>query len=318
MKMLILTEGGKQTGFGHITRCTALAQAASEAFPEFSVKFMVNTDNEEKDCLQRLSTWALDVCDWTENINEILDEVKQSDMILIDSYLAKREAYYEISEIADKKFVMIDDCGRIDYPAGIVVNPSPGAGGIKYAASEDIEYLLGKEYTILRKEFWVVPKKRINEEIKEMLISLGGTADEIFIERVKKELNARFSFRVNIVGKEKINASGMRSLMMDSDICLSAGGQTLFELARAGLPTVCVEFAENQKYNIEGLRQAGFLEYAGSIEDDDVLEKMIKGIENMIPQKTREERSRVGRSIVDGEGAVRIVESVSRIYGIEA
>ncbi len=46
---------------------------------------------------------------------------------------------------------------------------------------------------------------------------------------------------------------GMRDVMLSSDVAISAGGQTLYELARTGTPTVAVSVADNQKKNVEAM-----------------------------------------------------------------
>jgi RimJ/RimL family protein N-acetyltransferase len=55
----------------------------------------------------------------------------------------------------------------------------------------------------------------------------------------------------------------MAELMTASDIAVSAAGQTLFELARCGVPTIAVGVAENQRHNLEGFTDAGVCYNAG-------------------------------------------------------
>ncbi|MDQ7082427.1 MAG: glycosyltransferase [Aquificota bacterium] len=56
------------------------------------------------------------------------------------------------------------------------------------------------------------------------------------------------------------SAEEMKNLMLDADIAISAGGQTLYELARVGVPTIAVAVAENQMWNVSEWQEAGFIE----------------------------------------------------------
>lgn len=52
MKVFIITEGSKNTGFGHITRCLSLYQAFEER--GILPKFMINGDNNIEYLLDNL------------------------------------------------------------------------------------------------------------------------------------------------------------------------------------------------------------------------------------------------------------------------
>ena len=94
--------------------------------------------------------------------------------------------------------------------------------------------------------------------------------------------------------------------MLKSDIDISAGRQTLYELARLGISTIGVCVAENQLGNIKGWEKIGFLEYAGFDNEDNIIVKinnLLKILENI---KIRESKSKIGRKIVDGKGSLRV------------
>jgi spore coat polysaccharide biosynthesis predicted glycosyltransferase SpsG len=58
------------------------------------------------------------------------------------------------------------------------------------------------------------------------------------------------------------NAEEIKEIMLESDMAISAGGQTLYELARVGVPTVGVCIADNQLGSIKEWEKSSFLEYA--------------------------------------------------------
>ncbi|HQF37072.1 MAG TPA: hypothetical protein PLL26_05540 [Candidatus Dojkabacteria bacterium] len=65
LKVFILTEGGKNIGFGHITRCTALYQAFEEK--GIIPKFIVNGDESVLDLLKDLNYRLLNWIDKKKN-----------------------------------------------------------------------------------------------------------------------------------------------------------------------------------------------------------------------------------------------------------
>jgi UDP-4-amino-4,6-dideoxy-N-acetyl-beta-L-altrosamine N-acetyltransferase len=107
----------------------------------------------------------------------------------------------------------------------------------------------------------------------------------------------------------------MRDVMLESDIAISACGQTLYELARVGVPTVAVAVAENQMNNAEGWREAGFIEYAGRREETDLIDSVARGIRALLPRREREKRSRRGLLHVDGLGPRRIAYAIAARTG---
>jgi UDP-2,4-diacetamido-2,4,6-trideoxy-beta-L-altropyranose hydrolase len=323
LKVIILTEGSKYIGFGHITRCLSLYQAFEEN--NISPKFIMNGDETITELVKNTN---YEIFDWIENKNKFLENIKGSDIVIIDSYLANREFYEELSKIV-KTPVYIDDNKRIDYQKGIVVNGNIHAFNLKYPTKEGVIYLLGTEYIPLRREFREVPEKEIKEKVKSIMITFGGDDIRNMTPKVLKLLIDNYPNLIKnvVVGKgfkkiEEIkylenkntnltfNASGeqMKNLMLNCDIVISAGGQTLYELARVGVPTIAVGVAENQLVSVKGWQKAGFIEYAGCWEDGKVFDRIREALDKLKNVKTRNERKKIGKALIDGKGSKRIIE----------
>ena len=116
MKVFIITEGGKNIGFGHITRCLSLYQAFKER--EIRPKFIIKEDNNIK-CLLNGANYQL--LNWIEKPDKAFKLLKNADIAIIDSYLADISFYNTLSDLV-KIPVYIDDNKRLGYPNGIVVN----------------------------------------------------------------------------------------------------------------------------------------------------------------------------------------------------
>ena len=306
MKILILTEGGGKIGLGHITRCIALY----EAFKEKSInpELIINGDRSILDLLRHKK---FDRFNWIKNKERLSKILTNSDFIIIDSYLAEKSLYDKISEITNGRVLMIDDYNRIDYPKGIITNPSIYGEKLNYIKSNDKVYLLGKKYIILRKEFWNVPEKKINKKVRNILIAFGGMNLYVLAKKIVNFLRDEFDFNYYVVEirKSKFTAKEMLNLMLKSDVCISGGGQTTYELARVGVPTIGVCFAENQLGNLNGLEKVGFLKFAGWFNDGALLQKIEDNI-NELNYETRLKMSKIGKKYVDGQGVMRILSKV--------
>lgn len=319
-KINIFTEGGEDIGLGHLTRCIAFSQAIKEIDADIKIKFIISGDNSAIEFLKDYDIYFINF-DWQKQDDKILDLVRNNDLVVIDSYLANESVYDKISTVLYKRFnlnssilnplVMIDDYNRIEYPAGIVVNPSIYGDKLNYPQKGDVIYLLGKDYIILRKEFWDVPIKKINKKVKNILITFGGINHSALIYKIINYLRNKFDFNFYLVGsKNRVDAKEIFNLMLKADICISGGGQATYELARIGVPTIGICFAENQRLNLEGWQKAGFIEYVGWYKDENILDRLIDSINKLIPYQERIKRNKIGRSYIDGKGVNRIVEIV--------
>jgi spore coat polysaccharide biosynthesis predicted glycosyltransferase SpsG len=326
MKVSILTEAGKNIGLGHLTRCIALYQVFEEEGN--AVELIVNGDDSILDFVKNNNYQFMN---WLKEKEKLMSIVKNSDVAVIDSYLAPKSLYDNISNILSLKpnpyhlshnpLLMIDDYNRINYPKGIVVNPSIYGDKLNYPNNNQIEYFLGEDYIILRKEFWDVPEKIINKDMKDILITLGGIDKGDFLKKLLEFLSEKFpNFNYHLITNNNLNlnlnfnlysnlsASKMLELMLKADICISGGGQTTYELARVGLPTIGICFAENQTGNLKYGDLCGYLKYIGNSDDNSLLDNIKDVLEEITSFEQRSKMSSLGRANVDGKGAGRIVK----------
>lgn len=324
-KVIILTEGGKGIGLGHITRCSALYEAFEEK--GISPYLIVNADNSARELLKGKKN---KIFNWLKKQAELLDLISGADAVIIDSYLAGNNFYKRVSSIA-KLPIYMDDNKRLDYPRGVVVNGSIYAERLKYPPKKDNVYLLGIRYLPLRKEFCDAPHKKIKRSVKNILITVGGDDPKNIIPKMLKFLGDKYP-RLNkaaIIGKSFKNikeierlrddrthliycprANEVKKAMFRADIAVSAGGQTLYELARVGLPAIVMAMAKNQLNNIKGWREAGFIGYAGWYNDRKFISRLSKELDLFMVYQTRLKKSYSGRSRIDGRGANRIVDEI--------
>jgi UDP-2,4-diacetamido-2,4,6-trideoxy-beta-L-altropyranose hydrolase len=328
MKVFIVTEGGGELGFGHLTRCTSLYQAFEKR--GISPVLIINGDKIVRDWLKDENH---EIYNWLKEKKRLLRSIENADIIILDSYLSDYELYEKVSLLA-KVPVYIDDNKRLDYPWGTVVNGTVYANELNYPCKRKCNYLLGSQYVPIRKEFWDVPDKEIKRNIETIMVTLGGDNARNLTAEVLRLLNENFPSlnKVVVIGKGSDNtlqieskddkthflycpdAEGMKKAMLESDVAISAGGQTLYELARVGLPTIAIAVADNQMNNVRGWQKAGFIEYAGRWEDEAVLSNVIRKLELLQDNILRNGKARRGKTLVDGRGASRIVSHCLRTF----
>lgn len=320
-----MTEGGKDIGFGHITRCKSLCQA----FEKNGIipTFITNNNKAVKDLLKDKNHH---IFNWSEEQDELFGIIKNADIVIIDSYLADINLYRKVSEII-KVPVYFDDNMRLDYPKGVIVNGNIFAEELNYPTRDEIAYLLGCRYLPLRREFWENTEKEVRWNIKTVMVTFGGDDARSMTPKVLRLLAKEYpdiaknvvigkafqninEIRAEADDKTKIiyfpDAQGMKNIMIESDIAISLGGQTLYELAAISVPAIAVVVAENQLNNVRGCQKAGFIEYAGWWEDIQFLEGIAQSLKSLQDRELRENMAKIGRSLIDGNGASRVVEEI--------
>ena len=325
MKVFIITEGSKNVGFGHITRCLSLNQAFEVR--KITPALIINGDNTIKDLLKGVN---YQVINWLDEKSRLFKKVKDADIAIIDSYLADISFYNTLSDLV-RLAVYIDDNKRLDYPKGVVVNGSIHAEELNYSKKDGIKYLLGHKYIPLRKEFWKVPEKKIKGKIESIMITFGGDDVRNMTPKILEFLRENYpELKKNVIvgkafqniGEIKKNAdkntnviyypdvNKIKKVMLESDIAISAGGQTLYELARVGVPTIGICVAENQLRNVKGWEKTGFLEYVGWYVENNLIQKIYNSIRYLEDVNVRKSKCKIGKEFVDGKGGLRIYEVI--------
>lgn len=325
MNVVILTEGGKNFGFGHVARCSSIYQAFLKR--DISPEFIINGDSSVESILDNAT---FKIANWLEDISFL----NSLDIVIIDSYLADLEIFEKISKQVALA-VYLDDNNRFEYPKGIVVNGLVNASNLNYPENEDITYLLGSDFTPLRSDFWDITKLMINDEITDILITMGGNDLRNLTPEILNLLNNNFpnvnkkviiadSFE-NTSEIESLqngsveliyspNSSEMLNIMSSVDLAISASGQTLYELACVGVPTIAIGIIDNQKNNIKNWKETQFIEYAGCWDDENLLSNILEKIELLKDKNIRYDKRLHGIRAIDGKGSLRIVKAILNEY----
>lgn len=309
ISVVVLTEAGKDYGYGHLTRCLAIGQGFIERGIE--TVFYLRGDSDPALILKEFN-WHL--VDW---INDSVDVT--GNLVIVDSYYADENICLRIYKDA-KKVLFIDDNNRLPYPGGFVLNSVIGAEKLNYPENPEVTYLLGPEYHPLRREFWDVPEKVIKEKVEKILITFGGsdmTNETPSVLKILSEYYPDLEKHV-IIGNGfsnideikvyadnntilifKPDAERMKQEMLECDVAISAAGQTIYELARVGVPSIIKKIVDNQENNIKFWDEEKCIERLNLIGD-------IKKFLNYHYLKRQLYNLKM-KKIIDGKGVSKIV-----------
>lgn len=256
LKAVIFTEAGRNYGLGHLSRCVALKNYLERV--DFVVEIYNRGDYESLNATNQ---------NW---LDLPLPLIENAVLVVVDSYYASYEFYAFILQNA-KICVVLDDFSRINYPKGtIILNPALNA---KRLYSDKCELYAGIEYGLLREEFTTREPKTINKDISKVLITLGGNDIQNNTQKVLDAVQKELSYaQINVVlpryyeplnyGFEtqvhsNLSARELKDLMIESDLVISGGGVTAVEVQSTRTPSIALEIAPNQSYQLRQWQKVG-------------------------------------------------------------
>lgn len=217
--------------------------------------------------------------------------------------------------------------------------------GTKYVPLR-AEFTVGAGYVPLREEFTArAGQAPVMEKVSQtagqmangsVLITTGGSdsfhlAGQLLMEAMKYDvlktkeyyvvsgsLNPHIGELQALAQKHEnihiyCNVTHMAELMARSEIALSAGGSTLYELCAMGVPTIAFSFAENQERLVQTFVKRGIVQYGGNYrtEGSGMVQQTIAGFQKLCgDEMLRTEYRRKALHLVDGRGAERIAEAL--------
>jgi UDP-2,4-diacetamido-2,4,6-trideoxy-beta-L-altropyranose hydrolase len=257
-RILFVCDAGPGVGGGHVMRCLTLAGALAA---KGAACAFVRTP-EAADILAR---YAPDM--------PLVDEDATADLVVLDSY-RMAPATEAVWRARACRLAVIDDLAR-PHDADLVLDPSFGREARDYSASV---VLAGPAYALVRPAFAAARAEalaRRGEPARRCLVSLGLTDVGGITGRVATAL-ADSSLALDVVvgagaaslrALEALAAAGRVTLHIDSDdmaglitradLCVGAGGSSVWERACLGLPTVTLILADNQRDMAMRLDAAG-------------------------------------------------------------
>lgn len=350
--VVIRADANSKIGMGHVMRCLSVADALVKRGEEVlfvtaddtpvplltkkGVPYRVlHTDYADMEAeLPELLAVLRELALRAESPDAALAQKNTS--ILVDSYYVTEKYLAALK----KRIITIymDDIYAFSYPVDMLINYNiygEEMGYEKDAAFADTKLLLGTEYVPLREEFSAGEQQRTAANCG-ILITTGGSdsfnlAGQLLMEAMKYDalkekeyhvvsgsLNPHIGELQALAEKHgnihiHCNVTNMAELMAESEVALSAGGSTLYELCAMGVPVIAFSFAENQERLVQTFVKRGIAQYGGNYRTDGnkMIQNTIAGLETLLEDENlRTEYRKKARTLVDGKGADRIAEAI--------
>ncbi|MDP7341840.1 MAG: glycosyltransferase [Alphaproteobacteria bacterium] len=309
-----------RVGGGHVSRCLAVARALGDAVPALFV-LDPGADAAAARCAEagvEISFGPLDVASGVR-------------ACVLDGYEFTPTDIAYFASIAP--LAVFDDFGSPPAGASLAINATPGLSG---NCQGGVPALLGTRYAAIDARFAALAEWPPAAAVRNVLVTLGRTEAHAEARRALEALesarNHEFDPEVTLVlpgadtmpeGLRQIverpsqritvieSVSDMAAALAEVDLVVGAGGVSLLERMAAGVPSVSVVLADNQRAYIAGAAALGATR-ACELDDDSAtgedLEEAIWRVAR--DPDLRAEMVRAGRQAVDGLGANRIADAL--------
>lgn len=350
--VVIRADANSKIGMGHVMRCLSIADALLKRGEEVLFVTADDTPvpllTKKGIPYRVLHTDYADMEAELPELWEVLRELPQgaespdaalaqrNTSILVDSYYVTEKYLAALKKRITT--IYMDDIYAFSYPVDMLINYNiygEEMGYEKDAAFADTKLLLGTEYVPLREEFSAGEQQRTAAD-GGILITTGGSdsfnlAGQLLMEAMKYDalkekeyhvvsgsLNPHIGELQALAQKHEnihihCNVTNMAELMAESEVALSAGGSTLYELCAVGVPVIAFSFAENQERLVQTFVKRGIAQYGGNYRTDGnkMIQNTIAGLETLLEDKNlRSEYRKKAHTLVDGKGAERIAEAI--------
>ena len=338
LSIAIFAEFSAQIGTGHIIESFNLAKAALRK--GFNVSIWISQgiplsilDRAPCHCNFFHSLKTKKECD---GIRDRLSKDKSK--VIVFNFRKITNKTLSFFRSSDSRLVCIDELGNRYLNCDAIINTSIVKRYHHYYSNDNnFTICAGPEYLSVSAEFTKIhPKKRtFNNGIRSIAVSMSGldssgTTLKIINALVdwKPDVKKNILLGGGFIHSEEVtkktpffkdnnfriyhNASNLESLLLESDVAFTAGGNTLYELACIGTPAIVLYEDEHERESGVAFEKHGFGYCLGR--GVDVGKKNILSVlEKFEDAKVRYMHSFRGKKIVDGKGSHRILKIVERL-----
>lgn len=250
-KIVIRVDATNEIGTGHIYRQLYIASRIMD----HEVKFVLNAEKKLGIDIVNRYNYPNIVCS-DDGIKEIL-ELKPD--IVINDILNTDEKYIKKLKENDIFVINFEDMGDGARYADLVFNAL-------YEYKMPLSNIYGGyKYYLLRDEFKSYESKVINKDVSNILITFGGTDPNNFTEKVLSTIKDNKNINITVIlglgykykneFKEKYKdidnikviefVKDISTYMYNSDLVITSGGRTMYEVASLGIP--CIVLCQNER-----------------------------------------------------------------------
>ncbi|MBN2723916.1 MAG: UDP-2,4-diacetamido-2,4,6-trideoxy-beta-L-altropyranose hydrolase [Deltaproteobacteria bacterium] len=255
-KILFRVDGYNRIGMGHVYRTLLLATRLIDH------ELLFVSDKNHSLGVDKIASSFYPYRTFTneEELFRIVDEFKPD--IVINDILDTSSDYMEKLKKDNYFCVNFEDMGNGSKVADIVINAL-------YEESYPVKnHYFGKEWYLLRDEFFMLNPRDVSSEVREILITFGGTDQHNYTEKVINALEILKMENITItivlgLGYEHIerlksrikdsyldihllqDIKNISKFMYQADLIFASAGRTVYEIASLGTPVIIM--AQNNR-----------------------------------------------------------------------
>lgn len=328
MGLFIRADASPSIGTGHVMRCLALAQAAQHiGMPvrlaaHIDVPWVLDKLRQTKLPLLGLAGPA-PAQEKPEQLLTLIKNFPETGQVVLDGYHFGPDCQKAVRN-AGYTLLVIDDYAHLpEYSCDILLNQNLGAENLQYAGDIGKKFF-GPSYALLRPEFATARRRAAKRIVpatpQNILLTLGGGDATEHLRRMApmfalpdfagrsirvirgamREEDIRGCFAFCPASLEILHrVDDMPGLLLDTDLCITAGGSTCWELCCLGVPFLALVIAQNQEGIVNELE-------ARKISTRLTIDTLRLWLGD---SSVRIAASKVSAQLVSGNGAVNVVQS---------
>ena len=279
--------------------------------------------------------------DWRFDAEQTILKIKgfSVDCLVIDHYSIDDRWERHLKSSCSLIFA-IDDLADRPHLCDLLLDQNLGREKFEYKnlLLSECEVLIGPRYALLRDEFYRARsralQRRTGNDSVRVLVTMGAIDKDNCTEKILKSILSSSYFKglnitvvlgsnspwvmsierfvskilnVNLV----VNPANMAELMVDSDIAISAGGSTAWELCCLALPTLIVVTAENQLNSAISLKAKGAVEL---VDVNRISTDLVMHLDFLLQNHSqRHVMSTNASKITDGKGCDRVYSEIKML-----
>ena len=327
IRILFNTAGNSNIGMGHIYTSLKLSKKFKDHY-NAQILYLLSSDSQGMDLIERNND-KFKVLN-QDNIAGYIEEIRLfSPNVVINDIIYIKEEFMRRLRSVNALVVNMEHTKEplsVEY-ADVIFNslyppPNKPLRG---------KYYYGPKYAPLTDSFKDLPTKKINKDCKKIFVCFGGADPNGFTIKTINSLSklndikakviigAGFNYHRELeelleqVDKNKFDlikgSTDLYPYMKEADIGIASGGNTIYELAATGAPTIVL--SQNL---MEGDRAKLFSDYGIIINPDNInitsddLTLIVRELMNNY--EMRKKMSERGQKLVDGHGLDRIVDII--------
>ena len=326
-------EASKKIATGHFKESLALAKFCIKK--KINVNFIINYYEPVKNELifNKIPFSTLEINE-VEKVTSLIKKHSNNPVIIINHRNIELSSLIKLKK-EKVKTIVIDQLGNKEVVCDMLINSSIIPNWLNYKfVGKAPDFLSGPKYAIFRDDFLKLNQtnKKFKKQIPKVLVTMGGvdrTGATIRILKALLTIKEKFNKEIilgngfphmkelnGLIDKEKIEMldiyQGVDDLgkrMSGADIVISAGGNTVFELACVGTPGLVLWEDKHEEEQGNAFEEKGVVINLGNGSRTSI-KSIAKSVQSLLDDSNkRKQMSNAGKELVNGKGKEYIFES---------